>query len=78
MARYMADFETTSDTNDCRVWASAIIDIDKVYEHNYGDTLHVWNDIDGLFSFLNSLDGEHQCYFHNLKFDGAFIPYSSG
>ena len=73
MARYMADFETTSDTNDCRVWASAIIDIDKVYEHNYGDTLHVWNDIDGLFSFLNSLDGEHQCYFHNLKFDGVFI-----
>lgn len=73
MARYMADFETTTDVNDCRVWASAIVDIDRVYEENYGGSLHVWNDIDGLFSFLKSLDGEHQCFFHNLKFDGMFI-----
>lgn len=71
--KFVADFETTTDVNDCRVWASAWVNIDSVYLPNYGNTLHVTNDMESFIQYFNSLKGYHDCYFHNLKFDGSFI-----
>ena len=63
---YTADFETTTNPNDCRVWAWGVCNIDKPEEFEYG------NSIDSFMDFLfNSGNGEF--YFHNLKFDAEFI-----
>lgn len=59
------DFETTTDPNDCRVWAVCAVCIDTL------DTLFIGNTIDSFFEWLK--DKNSVCYFHNLKFDGEFI-----
>lgn len=64
--KYSADFETTTDLNDCRVWATGICSIDEKLDFFYG------NSIDFLFDFARNSDGD-TFYFHNLKFDGEFI-----
>lgn len=66
--QYTADFETTTDPNDCRVWAWAICDIHDVNTKYYG------NDI---ASFINKIRSLCNCeiYFHNLRFDSQFIIY---
>lgn len=66
MRSYTADFETTTDPNDCRVWAMAVCEIGNEDNIVYG------NCIEDFFEWCN----EHrntQLYFHNLAFDGAFI-----
>lgn len=64
--RYTADFETTTDENDCRVWAFAVAGVDETDFFKYG------NSIDDFMRFCeNSENGT--VYFHNLKFDGEFI-----
>lgn len=60
-----ADFETTVDPNDCRVWAACAVDIESL------ETVHISNSIDAFFDWLQ--DKNTVCYFHNLKFDGEFI-----
>ena len=63
---YVADFETTTDPNDCRVWAVAVCDTDNPDNIEYG------TDIEWFMGWCF----EHQgcnVYFHNLAFDGAFI-----
>ena len=60
-----ADFETTTDPNDCRVWAACAVDIESL------KTVHISNSIDAFFEWLQ--DKNTVCYFHNLKFDGEFI-----
>lgn len=60
-----ADFETTVDMNDCRVWAACAVNIDTL------ETVHLSNSIDAFFEWLK--DKNTVCYFHNLKFDGEFI-----
>lgn len=63
---FTADFETTTDPNDCRVWATGISTIDDKHNFYYG------NSISWFYSFmLNNIDSTF--YFHNLKFDGKFI-----
>lgn len=64
---YMADFETTTDENDCRVWASCIYDIETI------QCVHLSNNIDEFMSFVQTLKRGSVVYFHNLKFDGNFI-----
>lgn len=71
--KFMADFETTTDKDDCRVWACAWVDIDKVNKTNYGNTLRIENSLEKFLDYFKCLEGEHDCYFHNLKFDGSFI-----
>lgn len=61
-----ADFETTTDINDCRVWAACAVDIDTL------ETVHISNSIESFFDWLNG-NMNVKCYFHNLKFDGEFI-----
>lgn len=60
-----ADFETTTDPDDLRVWASCAVDIKTL------ETVYLGNSIEGFFDWLQ--DKHTTCYFHNLKFDGEFI-----
>lgn len=63
--RLMADFETTTDPEDLRVWASCAVDIDSL------EVVHLSTDIEKFFEYLENK--VTKCYFHNLKFDGEFI-----
>lgn len=63
---FMADFETTTDPNDCRVWAACAVSMDN------GSTAHLSNNIDSFMEWLIK-EGSTVLYFHNLKFDGEFI-----
>lgn len=69
MRRFTCDFETTTDENDCRVWAYALCEIEKPENFIYG------NCIDDLINWCREQKDNVDLYFHNLKFDGAFITY---
>lgn len=64
--QYTADFETTTDPTDCRVWAYGICEIGNPDNFTYG------NDIKGFIQWAIE-QGKTTVYFHNLKFDGEFI-----
>lgn len=66
MLKITADFETTTDPNDCRVWAWAVCGIDDNDYFKYG------NDIHDFITYLYE-QKRSKVYFHNLKFDGEFI-----
>ena len=63
---YTADFETTTDPADCRVWAYGICEIGNPDNFQYG------NSIDGFMEWAEK-EKKVTTYFHNLKFDGEFI-----
>lgn len=64
--QYTADFETTTELNDCRVWLWDICTIDDKLKHTHG------KDIKTFIDYIQSR-GKTDVYFHNLKFDGQFI-----
>lgn len=66
MKIYTADFETTTDPEDCRVWAWCICDTDNIERVEFGTDIE---------SFINTCNRKANCqmYFHNLGFDGSFI-----
>lgn len=66
MRSYTADFETTTDLDDCRVWAYAVCDIDNIDNMLYG------NSIESFFEMLSTMEN-CRIYFHNLAFDVSFI-----
>ena len=66
MRKFTADFETTTDENDCRVWAWAICEIGNIDNFKYG------NSIDDFMNFCAGKEN-NVLYFHNLKFDSSFI-----
>lgn len=66
MALFTADFETTTDPTDCRVWAYGICEIGNPDNFQYG------NSIDGFMEWAKK-EKKVTTYFHNLKFDGEFI-----
>ena len=66
MRAYVADFETTTDVNDCRVWAWCVCSVDNP------DMLEYGNSIEGFIDWCRAA-ANCQMYFHNLAFDGAFI-----
>ena len=66
MRSYTADFETTTDLDDCRVWAYAVCDIDNIDNMLYG------NSIESFFEMLSTMDNCRIC-FYNLAFDVSFI-----
>lgn len=68
---YTADFETTTDINDCRVWAWGTCQIGDDYKFEYG------NDIETFMKKCANPLSNDTYYFHNLKFDGEFIIYLS-
>lgn len=67
MKCFTADFETTTDENDCRVWAYAISEIGNPDNFIYG------NSLDEFMEFCANPKENYKIYFHNLKFDGSFI-----
>ena len=65
---YAADFETTTDVDDCRVWAWAVCEVGNYDNFRYGVTINELMD-------MCKKDKSNILYFHNLKFDGEFILY---
>ena len=64
---FSADFETTTDVNDCRVWAYATCNIDDPSDFKYG------NSMEEFMKFCADPKINYKLWFHNLKFDGSFI-----
>lgn len=64
--RYVADFETTTDPEDCRVWAWAACPVDAPERMVYG------NSVRSFMEWL-SMRREADVWFHNLAFDVSFI-----
>lgn len=62
---YSADFETTTDPNDCRVWAWCVCEIQNV------DNIYFGTSIETFIEFCKEHNGNY--YFHNASFDGEFI-----
>ena len=67
MKCFTADFETTTDINDCRVWAYALCEIGNIDNFQYG------NDIKSFIDFCKNPKENYKIWFHNLKFDGEYI-----
>lgn len=65
---YTADFETTTNPKDCRVWAWCIIEVDNLSNKYFGNTIS---------SFMQKAYELSPCQmdFHNLRFDSQFIIY---
>ena len=63
---YTADFETTTDKNDLRVWAWGVCNINNFNDFQYDNNIE---------SFIEWLKQHDNCniYFHNLRFDGEFL-----
>lgn len=64
---YAGDFETTTDENDCRVWAFSMCNVEDFNEFIYG------NSIEEFFDLCQDYLNNYKIWFHNLKFDGIFI-----
>jgi hypothetical protein len=64
---FTADFETTTDVNDCRVWAYALCNIKDYTDFTYG------NRLEDFFAFCSNPKKNYKIWFHNLKFDGIYI-----
>lgn len=62
----MADFETTTNPEDCRVWAYAICEVENK------DNVVIGTTIDDFMSWCRQA-GNTKVFFHNLKFDSQFI-----
>ena len=67
MKHFSCDFETTTDLSDCRVWAYACCEVGNSDNFFYG------NNLDSFMEWCANPKENVTCYFHNLKFDGAFI-----
>jgi hypothetical protein len=67
MKSYVADFETTVEKDNTRVWAWGVCEIGNVENFIFGTT------IDSFMDWCK--DENKEIYFHNLKFDGEFIIY---
>lgn len=63
---FIADYETTTDENDCRVWGYGIYNI-------FTDEYNIDHTQTQFFNIIeNTIPDKSKIYFHNLKFDGEF------
>lgn len=67
-AVYVADFETTTNADNCHVWAYAICEVGNHDNVLFGTT------IEEFMEFCKNTKNP-KIYFHNLKFDSQFIMY---
>lgn len=67
MASFVADFETTTNPMDCRVWAYAICEVGNK------NNILIGNTIDDFMNWCKDRKENDLVYFHNLKFDSQFI-----
>lgn len=65
---YVADFETTTDPDDVRVWAWGLYRPEK-------DKFEWGKDVASFVERLRTLPNRSKVYFHNLKFDSEFLMY---
>lgn len=65
--KFTADFETTTQEDDCRVWAWAICDIENP------ETYVTGNSVNTFMEYLECSKESRTLYFHNLRFDAEFI-----
>ncbi len=63
--RFSCDFETTTDPEDCRVWAYGWMEIGNKSNYRIG------NSLSDFMRFVETCQAN--LYFHNLRFDGEFI-----
>lgn len=70
MVSYVADFETTTDPENCYVWSYAIREVSK-FDDETKETI-IGTSIDEFMKWCEKT-GNDKVYFHNLKFDGQFI-----
>ena len=63
---FAADFETTTDENDCRVWAWGVCEIGNPDYFVYGTTM------ESFMEFMQTTENSTY-YFHNARFDTDFI-----
>lgn len=69
MALFVADFETTTNKEDCRVWAYAVCEIGNT------DNVIIGTTIDEFMKWCEDRTENDTVFFHNLKFDSQFIMY---
>ena len=64
---YACDFETTvfQGQVNTEVWAAACVEL-------FTEDVKIFHSIEEQFNYFRSLDCNILCYYHNLKFDGAF------
>ena len=67
MRKFACDFETTTDLDDCRVWAYAICEVGDPDNFIYG------NSLDDFMEWCQNPKENYLCLFHNLKFDSSYI-----
>ena len=67
MGSFVADFETTTNIDDCRVWAFAICEVGNKEDVIIGTT------IDEFMDWNIKRKENDTVFFHNLKFDSQFI-----
>ena len=67
MRYYVADFETTTREDDCRVWAYAVCEVGNQ------DNIIVGNTLDGFMKWCKDQKDNPTIFFHNLKFDSQMI-----
>jgi hypothetical protein len=70
MIEYASDFETTTDANDCRVWAWGCAEVGAEPEDSYV----YGNDFAGWLSHVMENPGRY--WFHNLGFDSRFVMWN--
>lgn len=69
MRQFVADFETTTNENDCRVWAYGIMELGN------HDNVVIGTSIDEFMEWCKTQPDNPKIFFHNLKFDSSFIMY---
>lgn len=69
---YAADFETTTDPGDCRVWGWGLCAIPDDWASLGLDNVELGKSLQDFLAEVTQL-GNAVIYFHNLKFDGSFI-----
>lgn len=69
MATFVADFETTTNAENCHVWAYAICEVGNK------DNIIIGTTIDDFMKWCRDSKENHKVFFHNLKFDGQFIMH---
>lgn len=69
MRTFVADFETTTNSENCHVWAYAVTEVGN------SDHVEIGTTIDGFMEWCKTQYDNPVVMFHNLKFDGQFIIY---
>ena len=67
MRSYVADFETTTNSENCHVWGWAMCEVEDL------NNVYIGTNIDSFMELCEDFVDNVKVYFHNLKFDGQFI-----